>query len=76
MQGVNDADSIAALPPAQIDVLLTFAPPARSYVVDQHALSKLRKSTLALIKAMSNSASEDQRNQASSLLTTLPYTTR
>ena len=40
MQGVNDRDVIANLSATQMGILLTFVPPARSYVLDQYALAR------------------------------------
>ena len=47
MQGVHDNLSIVELSAVQMGVLLTFAPPAASYVMDSYALGRIRK---ALVK--------------------------
>ena len=55
-------------------VLLSFVPPASSYIVDQRVLSKMRKSMLSLIKVLNdNQREEDSKNQATNLLIALPY---
>ena len=74
MQGVHDNLSIVELSVAQMGVLLTFAPPAASYVMDSYALSKSRKAMSASLKIMvDEGATTLRKDQASNLLTTLPY---
>ena len=73
MQGVRDADAIANLSPTQMGIVLTFAPPARSYILDQYALLRFRKSFLKVIKILNSDASEQIKNKMSNIMTTLPY---
>ena len=50
-QGARDVDSMSSLTPAQMGVFLTSSPLARSRVMDERTLSKLRFSTLRALKA-------------------------
>ena len=73
MQGVHDDMAIVDLSPAQMGALLTFAPPSSSYVVDDYALNKLRKSMSAVVKVLAHDDADDRKSQASNILTSLPY---
>ena len=57
MQGVHDGDAIGNLSASQMGILLTFAPPARSHILDQYALNRFRKSFLKVIKVLNSEAS-------------------
>ena len=57
-----------------MEKLLTFAPPARSYTLDQYALTRFRKSFLKIIKVLNSDAPEQMKNKMSNVMTTLPYT--
>ena len=73
MQGVNDEMAIVELSPAQMGVLLTFAPPSSSYVLDPYALNKFRKAMSAVIKVLVQENSDVRKNQLSNILMSLPY---
>ena len=73
MQGVHDTDSIVNLSATQMGVLLTFVPPARSYISDQYALSRFRKSFLKIIKVLNSDVTEQMRDKMSNIMMTLPY---
>ena len=73
MQGVNDTDSISKLSATQMGALLTFVPPARSYILDQYALSRFRKSFLKIIKILNSDVSDQIKDKMSNVMMTLPY---
>ena len=73
MQGVHDTDVIANLSATQMGVLLTFVPPARSYILDQYALTRFRKSFLKVIKVLNSDVPEQMKNKMSNVMMTLPY---
>ena len=73
MQGVNDTDSISKLSATQMGTLLTFVPPARSYILDQYALSRFRKSFLKIIKILNSDVSDQIKDKMSNVMMTLPY---
>ena len=50
IQGGDDNNSISSLPPAQIGVALTFAPPLRGCVLHNGALLMLRRAFAIVIK--------------------------
>ena len=68
MQGVNDEMAMVDLSPAQMGVLLTFAPPSSSYVLDPYALNKFRKAMSAVIKVLVHDNSDVRKNQVSNIL--------
>ena len=74
MQGVNEDDTIYSLTSAQIGVLLTFAPPCKSFIMDQVVLSYMRKAMLKILKDLNDqSKTEAEINGISNVLMVLPY---
>ena len=73
MQGVSEDDSIVNLTPAQMGVLLTFAPPAASCILDEYALLKFRQCIGKVMKMLNSSISDQAKNECPNLLMTLSY---
>ena len=66
MQGAHDNSPIVDLSAVQMGVLLTFAPPAASSVMDAHALNKIRKAMSLLVKILVDEESAILREGSSS----------
>lgn len=73
MQGLHDEMAIVDLSPEQMGVLLTFAPPSSSYILDSYALNKMRRSMSAVTKVLAHDETDQRKSQASNILMSLPY---
>ena len=74
MQGVQEEDSIYSLTSAQIGVLLTLAPPSKSFIMDQVVLGYMRKAMIKVLKDLNEKdKAEVEVNGISNILMALPY---